>query len=184
MNKDGSSAIPSLKKRRGVIRSSITRLANRLSVLRDKPPNRDTLEAAQQTLQRLIDLQAEFEVLHFDLVDLIEDDKTLESEQEVFDTVNEQVDDTKIHIKKIINSCTTSEVSSILCNEETLRRGVARGGQRGHLPPLFSRKTKVYLYLNELLPQIVDLVVLTLRKYHTKAGNKAVLIADSARARR
>ena len=60
-------------------------------------------------------------------------------------------------------------------------QGRSRGGQRGHLPPLFSRKTRV---LNELLPQIVALVVLTLGKYHTKAGNKAVLIADPTRARR
>ena len=63
-------------------------------------------------------------------------------------------------------------------------RGIARGGQRGHLPLLFSERQELYLYLNELLQQIVDLVVLTLGKYHTKAGNKAVLIADSARARR
>ena len=43
-------------------------------------------------------------------------------------------------------------------------------------PPPFS------LYLNDLLQQIVDLVVLTLGKDHTKAGIKAVLIADPARA--
>ena len=39
-----------------------------------------------------------------------------------------------------------------------------------------------YLCLNDLLPQIVDFVVLTLGKYHTKVGNKAVLIGDPARA--
>ena len=60
--------------------------------------------------------------------------------------------------------------------------GVARGGQREHLlSPFFQ---EFYLYLNELLPQIVDLVVLALGKYHTKASNKAVLIANPARARR
>ena len=101
MSKKDSSVLPSLKTKRGVIRSSIILLANWLSVLGHKPPNRDTLEAAQQTLQRLNYLQAEFKVLHFELVDLIEDDKTLEGEQEVFDTVNEQVDDTKIYVKKI-----------------------------------------------------------------------------------
>ena len=55
---------------------------------------------------------------------------------------------------------------------KTIYRGVARGGQRGHLPPpFFPERQEFYLYLNELLPQIVDLVVLTLGKYHTKAGN-------------
>ena len=41
------------------------------------------------------------------------------------------------------------------------------------VPPFFPERQELYLYLNELLPQIVDLVVLTLGKYHTKAGNKA-----------
>ena len=73
-------AISLLTKRRGVIRSLITQLANQLSVLGSKPPSHDTLEAAQQTLQRLNVLQAEFKVLHFELVDSIEDK---EKEQEV-----------------------------------------------------------------------------------------------------
>ena len=102
------SAIPSITKRRGVIRSSITRLANRLSIIE----NSDTCGAAQQTLQRLNDLQAEFKVLHFELIDLIEEEKVLEKEQEIFDTVDEQVDDTKIHIKKIIRSCNSATETS------------------------------------------------------------------------
>ena len=58
------------------------------------------------------------------------------------------------------------------------------GGKGGICPPFFPERQEFYLYLNELLPQIVALVVLTLEKYHTKAGNKAVLIAEPARARR
>ena len=48
-------------------------------------------------------------------------------------------------------------------------------------PPFFPERQEFYLYLNEFLPQIV---VLTLGNDHTEAGNKAVLIADSARAHR
>ena len=56
------------------------------------------------------------------------------------------------------------------------------GGAKGAFaPPFFPERQEFYLYLNELLP---DLVVLTLGKYHTKAGNKAVLIADPACVRR
>ena len=117
-------AISSLTKRRGVIRSSITRLANRLSVLGSKSPNRDTLEAAQQTLQRLNDLQAEFKVLHFELVDSIEDEEALKKEQEVFDTVDEQVDDTKIRIKKILHKCNAAKETSsdelFFCYKKTI----------------------------------------------------------------
>ena len=87
-------------------------MANRLSVLESKPPNRDTLEAAQQTLQRLSDLQAEFKILHFELIDLIEDEKALDKEQEIFDTVDEQVDDTKVRIKKIIHNCSSVKDTS------------------------------------------------------------------------
>ena len=68
--------------------------------------------------------------------------------------------------------------------EPWLNPPLARGGQRRQTPPPYFQKDEFYLYLNELLPQIVDLVVLILGKYHTKAGNKAVLIADLARARR
>ena len=46
-------------------------------------------------LYRDNDLQAEFKVLHFELIDLIEEEKVLEKEPEIFDTVDEQVDDTK-----------------------------------------------------------------------------------------
>jgi hypothetical protein len=128
-----------MTRRRGVIRSSITRLANRLSVLESKSPNQDTLEAAQQTLQRLNDLQAEFKVLHFELIDVIEDEKALEKEQEVFDMVDEQVDDTKIRIKKIIHNCScsmkdtskdelffvTRKLSAVKGNLDTAKAGIA-----------------------------------------------------------
>ena len=41
-------------------------------------------------------------------------------------------------------------------------QGRSRGGGGGHLPPpFFPERQEFYLYLNELLPQIVDLVVLT-----------------------
>ena len=33
-------------------------------------------------------------------------------------------------------------------------------------PPFFPERQEFYLYLNDLLPQIVDLVVLILGKYH------------------
>ena len=97
--------------RRGVISSSVTQLANQLSILKSKLPNQQTLEAAQQTLQRLNDLQAEFKVLHFELVDLIEDEKALTKEQ-IFITVDEQVDDTKIRIKRIIHNCSSIKDTS------------------------------------------------------------------------
>ena len=129
--------IPSITKRRGVIRSSITQLANRLSVLESKPPNRDTLEAAKQTLQRLSDLQAEFKILHFELIHLIEDEKALDKEQEIFDTVDEQVDDTKVRIKKIIHNCSsvkdtskdelffiTRKLSSVKGNMDSAKAGI------------------------------------------------------------
>ena len=50
-------------------------------------------------------------------------------------------------------------------------------GVRGHLPPFFQKDKEFHLYLNELLSQIVW-------KHYTKAGNKAVLTADSALVRR
>ena len=43
---------------------------------------------------------------------MIEEEKVLEKEQEIFDTVDEQVDDTKIRIKKIIRSCNSATETS------------------------------------------------------------------------
>ena len=62
-------------------------------------------------LQRLNDLQAEFKEFYklFELIELIEDEKALEKEQEIFDTVKEQVDDTRIRIKKAIRNCTSKD---------------------------------------------------------------------------
>ena len=66
------------------------------------------------------DLQTDFKVLHFDLVGLIEDGKTLEKEQEVFDTV----DDAKIRIKRFLHNCTAAKETFkdelFFCYKETL----------------------------------------------------------------
>ena len=73
------------------------------------------------------------------------------------------------------------------CMHLTIQGRSPRGATGAFAPsPLFPERQEFYLYLNELLPQIVDLVVLTLGKYddHTKAGNRAVQIADPTRARR
>ena len=51
-------------------------------------------------------------------------------------------------------------------------RGVARGGQRGHLPPLFFQDIPQIYYF---LPQDVNAVVLRVEKYNTKAEIKPFL---------
>ena len=67
-----SSPISKLRKRRGVIRASITRLTTRLKELEDGAPELDTPKHAQQLLGKLKSLDEEFRGLHYDVLDLID----------------------------------------------------------------------------------------------------------------
>ena len=74
------------RKRRGVVKASITRLSSRLKEFESKVGEPTTHDHAQRLATKLETLDAEFKTHHFSLIDLIDDDdETLEKGQETLD---------------------------------------------------------------------------------------------------
>ena len=69
-----------IRKRRGVVRASITRLANHLDDLEDKTDDIATRDIAQRMSQKVNELDLEFKTYHYNLIDHIDDDNTLGKE--------------------------------------------------------------------------------------------------------
>ena len=67
-------ALSNLRKRRGVVRASITRLEKRLGDLEATPDGVGVGGNAQQLTGKLEGLDVEFKSLHLQLVDLIDED--------------------------------------------------------------------------------------------------------------
>ena len=77
-----------LKKRRGVVRASNTRLGNRLKDMEAAPDAAGVGDRAKQLTSQLEALDKDFKSLHFDVVDLIDSGATadLEKEQDILDS--------------------------------------------------------------------------------------------------
>lgn len=97
-------------------------------------------------------------VLHFELVELIEDEKALDKEQEIFDTVDEQVDEAKVRIKKIIHTCgSTKDASKDELFFVTRKLSAVKGNMdsaKSGIQPLTGKDDEVHLirqYEDEIL---------------------------------
>ena len=72
--------LPNLRKGRGTVRKSITRLGNRLPELEAAAGHPDTTDHAKQQIAKLEKLVSELKSIHFQVIDLIdaEDEGALE----------------------------------------------------------------------------------------------------------
>lgn len=68
-------------------KASITRLASRLKEHEGRTSDPSTLTLGQQMLKKLEDLDGDFRTHHLSLIDLVEDEETLETEQVTLDTM-------------------------------------------------------------------------------------------------
>ena len=84
-------ALGQLRRRRGVTRSSITRLVNRLKELEATADQPATPGHAQQLLSKLNDLDSSFKELHMQIIDKLEDGDTLEQEQIALDKHDDDI---------------------------------------------------------------------------------------------
>ena len=75
---DAGQQLANAKKKRGVACASLTRLSNRLKDLESETGELKTLEITQRMSQKLPDLDSEFRTHHHALIDLIDDDESLE----------------------------------------------------------------------------------------------------------
>ena len=104
--------IANVKKRRGVARASLTRLANRVKELERNPRDPKTSDLAERTAKKLSELDTDFHAQHHALVDLIEGDEALEREQETLDAHDDLVTELSVQIKQIISSSSPSVTDS------------------------------------------------------------------------
>lgn len=82
-----------LRKRRGVVRRSVTRLSDQISDLEATADELRTAEHARQLLTKLQTLDSDFRKIHFELIDLIDEENTeaLDTEQGAIDKLDDDV---------------------------------------------------------------------------------------------
>jgi transcriptional regulator with XRE-family HTH domain len=83
--------IRNLRKRRGIARASITRLATSLDELERKVDEPSTVRLAERLVKRLEVLELDFKTNHLSLIDHIDEEVTLGREQDVLDAMDDKM---------------------------------------------------------------------------------------------
>ena len=99
-------AISKARNRRGVIRSSITKLNSRMRRLEDALDKSAIKEEITKLASKLDTLETQFTESHFEVVNLIEDEGVLAKEQAVFDKVDEDVNAYSARMQALVLSAT------------------------------------------------------------------------------
>ena len=68
-------ALSNFRKRRGIVKASITRLETRLAAM-ESTPDKDTVDNTRQLLAKLRTSDSDFKDLHMSMIDLIDDEDT------------------------------------------------------------------------------------------------------------
>jgi len=102
-------AVSRLRKRRVVVRASITRLGTRVKELESKSVDHTTVDVAQRLKEKLETLDSEFSTHHYALIDAIDDVESLEEEQEVLDEHDDAVSLLTTLLQRIIKTCSTPQ---------------------------------------------------------------------------
>ncbi len=84
-------AITALRRRRGAVKASITKLTSTLELLEGQEVDQLAIGRAQQLLKRLETLDADFKSHHFTILDVLEGEAQVKSEQETLDKHDEDV---------------------------------------------------------------------------------------------
>ena len=101
MSLENEQALSANRKRRGVVRASLTRLDTRVAELEGKLEisARDRL-AAHRLLQKLDTLDADFKLYHLAIIDLV-GDESLNTEQALLDEHDDKVADLALRIQQL-----------------------------------------------------------------------------------
>ena len=114
MTETDARALTAQRKRRGVVKASITRLGSRLKELESKVEEPATHDHAQRLATRLDTLDADFKTHHFALIDLIDDEETLGKEQEALDQHDDDVTTLAVCLQQLITVSSTTPTNSDL----------------------------------------------------------------------
>ena len=88
--------------------SSITLTKTRLRDLEAKTTRMDTRDHAQHMLEKLENLDSDFKQYHYALIELIDDEETLEEEQENLDKHDNKIAELVVSYKQLLSVCTVS----------------------------------------------------------------------------
>ena len=102
----------SLKHRRGTVRASLTKLSTRVSQLEGKIAEPGTPDLIQQAKLKLQKLDSEFKSRHYDLLDVLEEEHELESEQATLDNHDDIVAELSLRLERLDAACSTKTKSS------------------------------------------------------------------------
>ena len=96
------------RKRRGVVRASITRLDGRVSELEGKPElSPADRRSAQTLLAKLNELDADFKSYHFHIVDLTEEE-SLDAEQTILDEHDDRIVNLSTRLQQLVSEVQAS----------------------------------------------------------------------------
>jgi DNA repair ATPase RecN len=94
-------SLSSIRKKRGVVRRSITYLESRVGDLEASTDLPGTPAHAEQLSKKLAHLDSEFQSFHLQLVELIEDEEDLEREQTNLDQHDHRISDLQLRLKRL-----------------------------------------------------------------------------------
>ena len=121
MSTDATLTLPARRRRRGVIRASVTRLDARVAELEKKERiSPGDLTNAQRLQRKLDELDQEFRTYHFAVIDLTEEDAA-EPEQTLMDEHDDKVGNLSTRIQQPIDKYSSSSSTESNPNHTLIR---------------------------------------------------------------
>ena len=106
--------IGNLRRRRGTVRRSLTKLGDTVGDLEVNSDKEDAAAHAKLLIDSLDQLDSDFKSFHFKVIDLIRDDdeKTMDKEQEHLDRHNDSVTRLRLRLQPLVAATTTAATST------------------------------------------------------------------------
>lgn len=104
MEAEHEHSLISSRRKRGVVRASVTKLGTKVSELEGRTGDPSTLGHAQRLGSKLESLDSEFKARHYSVVELAKEEE-LEDEQAVIDQHDDTVAELSIRIQELITLC-------------------------------------------------------------------------------
>ena len=105
--------LAALRRRRGAIKASVTKLTTKLTELETKEFGPAIQAQAQQLSKRLENLDADFKMRHFAILDVLDDDDQLATEHDTLDNHDDEVADLSLRLQALLASTATTPLRSL-----------------------------------------------------------------------
>ena len=112
------------RKKRGVVRASITKLRTRLAELEAVASQPGTVDHARRLTTRLNSLMEEFKLHHFSVIELLDEEEDLATEQEIFDTQDEEITQLALRLENLVSSSDPTQYKMAFNHLKHLEKGL------------------------------------------------------------